>query len=66
MNYHNIKHDDMLNGDGIRVTLFVSGCSHHCPDCQNPQTWDKDSGIEFEEKDLNEINSATSYIFKFQ
>ena len=55
MNYHNIKHDDMLNGDGIRVTLFVSGCSHHCPDCQNPQTWDKDSGIEFEEKDLNEI-----------
>ena len=36
MHYHNIKHDDMLNGDGIRVTLFVSGCSHHCPDCQNP------------------------------
>ena len=48
MNYHNILHDDMRNGDGLRVVLFVSGCNHHCPNCQNPQTWDKDSGIEFD------------------
>lgn len=48
MNYHNISHDDMLNGEGLRVVLFVSGCEHHCPNCQNPQTWDKDSGIEFD------------------
>lgn len=55
MNYHNIVHDDMLNGDGIRVTLFVSGCSLHCPFCQNPQTWDKESGILFDEKAKEEI-----------
>ena len=48
MFYHNILHDDMRNGDGLRVTLFVSGCNHHCKNCQNPQTWDKDSGIEFD------------------
>lgn len=55
MNYHNIVHDDMLNGDGIRVTLFVSGCSLHCSFCQNPQTWDKDSGIVFDETAKKEI-----------
>lgn len=38
MNYHDIKHDDMLNGDGIRVTLFVSGCCHRCKGCHNPET----------------------------
>jgi anaerobic ribonucleoside-triphosphate reductase activating protein len=48
MNYHNILHDDMRNGEGLRVVLFVSGCEQHCPNCQNPQTWDKDSGIEFD------------------
>ncbi len=55
MNYHNIVHDDMLNGDGIRVVLFVSGCSLHCKNCQNPQTWDKDSGIPFDENAKQEI-----------
>lgn len=55
MNYHNIKHDDQTNGDGIRVTLFVSGCSHHCPECQNPQTWDSNSGIELDSEALQEI-----------
>lgn len=55
MNYHNIVHDDMLNGDGIRVTLFVSGCSLHCPFCQNPETWNKDGGILFDEDAKKEI-----------
>ena len=55
MNYHNIVHDDMLNGDGIRVTLFVSGCSLHCPFCQNPETWDKDGGILFDDASKKEI-----------
>ena len=48
MNYHNILHDDMRNGDGLRVVLFVSGCNHKCYNCQNPQTWDCNSGIEFD------------------
>lgn len=48
MNYHNIVHCDMRNGTGLRVTLFVSGCNHHCKGCHNPQTWDPNSGIEFD------------------
>lgn len=55
MYYHNILHDDMRNGDGLRVVLFVSGCEHHCDGCQNPQTWDCESGIEFDSDALDEI-----------
>lgn len=55
MNYHNIKHDDMLNGEGLRVTLFVSGCARHCNHCQNPQTWDPNSGIPFDADAMREI-----------
>ena len=55
MNYHNITHDDMKNGDGLRVVLWVAGCEHHCPECQNPQTWDSESGIPFDEHALGEI-----------
>lgn len=49
MRYHNITHDDMLNGDGLRVVLWVAGCSHHCPECQNPITWDAEGGLIFDE-----------------
>ena len=49
MNYHNITTDDMLNGDGLRVVLWVSGCTHRCPGCQNPQTWDAEDGILFDD-----------------
>ena len=55
MRYHNITHDDMKNGDGLRVVLWVSGCSHHCPGCQNPETWDEQSGIEFDADAEEEI-----------
>lgn len=55
MFYHNILHDDMRNGDGLRVTLFVSGCDHHCKGCHNPQTWDCNSGIEFDMAAKEEI-----------
>lgn len=48
MNYHNITTVDMMNGDGLRVVLWLSGCNHHCKNCQNPQTWDVNSGIEFD------------------
>lgn len=40
MNYCNIKSRDIANGVGVRVTLFVSGCRHHCKNCFQPQTWD--------------------------
>ena len=55
MRYHDIKHDDMNNGDGLRVVLFVSGCEHHCKGCHNPQTWDKDSGNIFDDNAKKEI-----------
>ena len=58
MNYHNITVDDMLNGDGLRVVLWVAGCDHHCPGCQNPQTWDACSGIAFDEAAKDELFSA--------
>ena len=55
MNYHNIKTDDMLNGDGLRVTCWVSGCNMGCFNCYNPQTWDFNSGIPFTEETMQEI-----------
>lgn len=48
MRYHNITKDDMLNGDGLRVVLWVSGCSHGCPGCHNPITWNPDDGLIFD------------------
>lgn len=55
MNYHNITHDDMKNGDGLRVVLWVAGCGHHCKNCQNPQTWDPNSGILFDDSAEKEL-----------
>lgn len=55
MNYHNITHEDMNNGDGLRVVLWCSGCSLHCKGCQNPQTWDATSGILFDNQAKEEI-----------
>ena len=55
MNYHNIKKCDMLNGEGIRVSLWVSGCEHNCNQCQNPQTWDINGGIPFEQETEQEL-----------
>ena len=55
MRYHNITKDDMLNGDGLRVVLWVSGCSHCCKGCQNPITWDVNGGVVFDESAKQEI-----------
>ena len=55
MNYHTITYPDQNNGDGLRVVLWLSGCSHHCYNCQNPQTWDVNSGIPFDESAKEEL-----------
>ena len=47
MNYAEIKYCDIANGEGVRTTLFVSGCSHHCKNCFQPQTWSFNFGNEF-------------------
>lgn len=55
MRFHNITKDDMLNGDGLRVVLWVAGCSHYCRECQNPVTWDPNGGIPFTEDSKKEL-----------
>lgn len=55
MRYHNITKDDMLNGDGLRVVLWVAGCNHCCRECQNPVTWDPDGGLLFDEAAKEEL-----------
>lgn len=55
MKYHNITKDDMLNGYGLRVVLWLSGCEHHCKGCQNPITWNPDDGLVFDEDAKQEI-----------
>jgi len=47
MNYAAIKKCDIANGTGVRTSLFVSGCRHHCKGCFQPETWDFDFGNEF-------------------
>lgn len=64
MNYGEIKNFDIANGEGVRVSLFVSGCTHHCKNCFNKETWSFDYGEPFtgevEDKIIAEL--APSYI----
>jgi len=55
MNYADIKKVDVANGPGVRVSLFVSGCSHHCEECFNPETWSFDYGAPFGESETEQI-----------
>lgn len=55
MKYHNVTKCDMKNGEGLRVVLWVSHCEHKCRGCHNPQTWDKESGIDFDNWAKEEI-----------
>lgn len=55
MNYLNITHCDQVNGEGNRVVLWVSGCSHHCKNCQNAYSWNPNEGILFNDEAKNEI-----------
>ena len=58
MNYAGIKKNDIANGPGVRVSLFVSGCRNHCPGCFNPETWDFNYGEPFTRKTEKEIIKA--------
>lgn len=60
MNYQKITKTDIANGLGVRVTLWVSGCEHHCKGCHNPQTWDPASGQPFTMDTLKELIRAMS------
>ena len=55
MNYAEIKNCDIANGPGVRVRLFVSGCTHHCPGCFNQVAWDFDYGKPFTQETIDSI-----------
>ena len=55
MNYATIKNCDIANGPGVRVSLFVSGCTHRCPGCFNEVAWDFDYGQPFTQQTIDEI-----------
>ena len=55
MNYAEIKNCDIANGPGVRISLFVSGCTHHCPGCFNQVAWDFDYGQPFTQQTIDEI-----------
>ena len=55
MNYATIKNCDIANGPGVRVSLFVSGCTHRCPGCFNAVAWDFDYGTPFTENTVEQI-----------
>ena len=58
MYFSEMKQYDIANGPGVRVTIFVSGCSHHCPGCFNEMTWDFTYGREFDVQDTERILQA--------
>lgn len=60
MNYAEIKKTDVANGPGVRVSLFVSGCRHHCKGCFNPETWDFCYGSPFDETVESQLLEALS------
>lgn len=55
MKYAKIKRCDVANGPGVRVSLFVSGCNHHCKNCFNREAWDFNYGKDFTEEEENQI-----------
>lgn len=67
MNYGTIKSCDIANGPGVRISLFVSGCRHHCKGCFNPETWSFDYGEPYTRETENQILEALrpSYIQGF-
>ena len=58
LNYSKINKVDLANGEGVRVTLFVSGCTCHCKGCFNKETWDFNSGVPFDENAKKELFEA--------
>lgn len=61
MNWAEIKTNDIANGVGVRTSLFVSGCRHHCKNCFNEMTWDFGYGELFTEETMNEIFDSVNH-----
>lgn len=63
MNYATIKYNDIANGPGVRTSLFVSGCTHHCEGCFNEVAWDFNYGNEFTPEVMNEILDSLKPVY---
>ncbi len=63
MNYANIKEHDTANGQGVRVSLFVSGCTHHCKGCFNSETWDFCYGKKYGQAEEDRIMDACKPVY---
>lgn len=55
MKIANIVNNDLANGPGVRTSIFVSGCPHHCAGCHNAELWDSSIGTEFSEKTVEQV-----------
>ncbi|WZW73065.1 anaerobic ribonucleoside-triphosphate reductase-activating protein [Vibrio phage TCU-VP03-AIR1] len=55
MKYQKINEFDFANGEGVRLSIFVSGCEHRCAGCYNESTWDSNDGIDFTEETLRDV-----------
>lgn len=60
MNYVSMTKAEVANGESVRVALWVSGCEHHCKNCQNPETWNCNAGKLFTEDDLHKLMNELS------
>ena len=60
MKYAGLIENDFSAAPGVSVSFYLQGCPHHCPGCHNPETWDFDGGIEFENNTLDKIINALS------
>ena len=65
MYYADIKKADVANGVGVRVSVFVSGCTHHCKNCFNEQAWDFHYGNEFTEKEIEKVIDLMNYLYVY-
>lgn len=61
MYYHQITTDDMNNGEGLRVVLWVAGCNHYCFNCHNKITWDASDGLPFDFETMKELKKYLSH-----
>ena len=57
----NLQSDSIVDGDGIRTVIWFQGCKHHCKDCQNPETWNFDGGMEVDIEDIKEQLKKLKY-----
>ena len=63
MNYLGILDCDIADGEGVRVGLFVAGCSHHCKGCHNPESWDETAGKPFTEETKNKLFELVDHAY---